>query len=380
MTDARARIALVTRSWGGDDDAPSITRLIAGAFAIHGEVEIVHVCETETPSVANESVFVVHKVPLIGAQPVRAAIALAATEIGGYGDLPEAVIGLLERWEGTAPSAPDVLRSIAPDVVVLVGPSHPFDVASIGVFGSRSPRVVFIPMTGRSGIPESERFGALIDTADVVVSVHPGEHRDLALRFGDPNAIVPLDVALPLNRNATDQGLFGVGWFGPYVVLIRRFPADGGRYVHSVTHDVMRGALGKVAVAEVDGTRWRISDDENTAELPVNPTRVNLWRLMANATTTIDLRPPDLFGREAIESMMLGTPVIVPEGSAAMEHVAVANGGLWYRNFGEVLDTARVLRDEQTRAWLGAQGRVYAESHHGDMDGFVARIGALAGL
>jgi hypothetical protein len=142
---------------------------------------------------------------------------------------------------------------------------------------------------------------------------------------------------------------------------------------------VLRGALGRVAVAEVDGTKWRISDAENTAELPVNPTRVNLWRLMANGLMTVDVRPAELFGREAIESMMLGTPVLVPDGSAAKAHVAAADGGLWYRDLGEILDAARAMSAEPTRLALGRQGRQYAEARHGDMDGFVARMGALIG-
>jgi hypothetical protein len=378
MSGPRPRIALVTRSWGGDDDACSITRLVAGALALHGDVDILDLRDTESGSVTSESVFTVHTVPLVGAHPVRAAIALAATEAGGHPHLPQSVVGLLERWEGSAPSVPDLLDEIAPQIIVLAGSSQPFDLDHLGLLSDvERPRVVFIPMTGRAGIPDSIRFSALIEASDVCISIHPGEDRDLKSEFGSQIAIVPLDLALPLNRSATNQGLFGVGWFGPYVVLIRRFPANGGRYLDSVTHDVMRGALGKIAVAEVDGTKWRISDHLNTAELPVNPTRVNLWRLMANGMMTVDLRPPDILGREALESMMLGTPVIVPDRSAAMEHTAAANGGLWYRNPGEVLDSARALCDEPLRAALGSQGRAYAVDRHGEMDAFVAHIGGL---
>ena len=375
MTSLRPRIAIVTRTWGGDGDAPSIARLVAGALATRGDVDVVHLCDIKEVRVTTESIFTVHSVPLFDAQPVRSAIVLAAVEEGDGRGVPASVTNLLDRWEGDAPSTPDVLADIDPTSVLFVGSSQPYDLSRIG-----AARSVFIPMTGRSGIPESERFAALVDAADVVASIHPGEQRDLLASFGDRSTIAPLDVALPLNRNATDQGLFGVGWFGRYVVVIRRFPADGGRYAHSVTHDLMRGALGNIAVAEVDGTKWRIADDQNTAELPVNPTRVNLWRLMANAAVTIDLRPPDVFGRETVESMMLGTPVVVPSGSAAMEHAAAASGGVWYDNLGEVLDAARAVCEEPIHTALGRQGRAYAESHHGDMDAFVARIAALAGV
>ncbi|HWD23919.1 MAG TPA: hypothetical protein VG368_00500 [Acidimicrobiales bacterium] len=381
MSARRQRIALVAQAWGGEGDAASLTRLVAGALALHGDVDVLHLCEVAEVTVTRESVFIVHAIPLIGAHPVRAAIALAASEAGGHPDLPRSVVGLLERWEGSAPSVPQVLAGIAPDAVVLAGSSQPFDLECLRAPGDVGrPRVVFLPMTGRAGVPESDRFATLVDACDALISIHPGEDRALRARFAHRVAVEPLDVALPLNRSATSQGLFGVGWFGEYVLLLRRFPAEGGRYAHSVTHDVLRESLGEIAVAEVDGMKWRISDHLNTAELPVNPTRVNLWRLMANGLMTVDLRPPDILGREAIESMMLGTPVVVPDGSAAMEHAAAGNGGLWYRNLGEALDAARALRDDSLRAAFGNQGATYAKAHHGDTGAFVSRLGGLLGL
>ena len=162
------------------------------------------------------------------------------------------------------------------------------------------------------------------------------------------------------------------------MVAIRRFPADGPRFSRSATHEILRSSLPGISVAEVDGTRWRIADAENTVELPVNPTRVNLWRLMAHGLATIDLRPPGPFGREAIESMLLATPVVVPDESAAMEHVAAASGGLWYRDAGELLDAVRIIvGDDGLRHQLGQQGQAYAIAHHGDMADFVTRTDDL---
>jgi glycosyltransferase involved in cell wall biosynthesis len=224
-----------------------------------------------------------------------------------------------------------------------------------------------------------DRVRRLVALADGIGTLHPGEARAVAQVFPErADAIVPIDLALNLNRSATEQGLFGVGWFGRFVVAIRRFPAEGPRFERSVTHEILRSALTDISVAEVDGTRWRITDAENTVELPVNPTRVNLWRLMAHGLATVDLRPPGPFGRESIESMLLGTPVVVPDGSAAMEHVAAASGGLWYRDAGELLDAVRiVVSDEALRRQLGHQGQTYATAHHGDMSDFVARTNNL---
>jgi glycosyltransferase involved in cell wall biosynthesis len=88
----------------------------------------------------------------------------------------------------------------------------------------------------------------------------------------------------------------------------------------------------------------------------------------------VDVRPPGPLGREALESMMFGTPVIVPEGSAGAEHAAAGNGGLWYRDHGELLDAVRALTFGPLRVKLAASGRRYATAHHGDVPGFVDRV------
>ena len=75
--------------------------------------------------------------------------------------------------------------------------------------------------------------------------------------------------------------------------------------------------------------------------------------------------------------MMLGTPVVVPDASAAMEHAAVAGGGLWYRNSGELLGAVSALMDGQLRYRLAAQGKEYATAVHGQMDNFVSRMTGL---
>jgi hypothetical protein len=160
--------------------------------------------------------------------------------------------------------------------------------------------------------------------------------------------------------------------------LIRRFPASAPRFERAVTHELLRSVLGDIAIAEVDGSKWRVTDFINTAQLPVNPTRVNLWRLMAHAQFTVDLRPPGPFGREAIESMLFSSPPIVPEGSAAHAHVEAANGGLWYRTPGEVLDLASTLiDDDELLSRLRSNGLRYSVTHHEEMAAFVARTNAV---
>ena len=106
MSRDRPRIAVVTRTWGGEGDGPAISRLIAGALALHGETEIVHLSDEAVLRTTRDSVFDVHTVPLVGAHPARAAIALAAASVGAPGAPPRSVLALLDRWEGEAPAVP----------------------------------------------------------------------------------------------------------------------------------------------------------------------------------------------------------------------------------------------------------------------------------
>lgn len=383
MTVSHApHVVLVTRHFGDVlDERAALSRLLAGALARRARVSIVHLVDhldADEPAVVDDSVFTVHRALVSGTAALRAGIVRVALSGARVPAPARAGAALLERLGGDAPSAAPLVSRLKPDAIVLVGCDQPFDVEeSLGRAG-RGARLTLLPLLGTDRPDEVLRAEPLLARADAVASVHPGEHAVLARALaGQGRDVVPLDLALPLNRGAARHRLFGVRWFGRYVVLLRAFPGGGARHLRHITHEYLHNILGHVAVAEVDDGRWRITDGDHHLLLPVNPTRVNLWRLMEHATATIDLRPPGPIGREAIESMLLKTPVVVPEGSAAHAHVAAANGGLWYRDIGECLDAARILLDRPLRDRLGVQGERYATAHHGDSASFVERATRL---
>lgn len=77
-----------------------------------------------------------------------------------------------------------------------------------------------------------------------------------------------------------------------------------------------------------------------------------------------------MIGRESLESLLLGTPIVVPEGTVAAEHAELANGGLWYRDYHELFAAARaLLADRSLRDALGEQGRSWAEAVWEDQAG-----------
>ena len=381
VTD-RPLVAFVTTHWGdGDDEATATTRLLAGAVARHAQVEVLHLVAPEAAGPPRaDSVFRVHPVPLVGARPLRGGVlqaALAGTARGAEAAVaPAAVAAVLRGDEGDAPGLVDLLVRLRPHSVVLAGRHQPIEPAILGRRGRPgAPRVVVLPFTASPAQLAGAPLARLLERADAVAYLHPGERAAL-VSLGHER-LAPLDLALPLNRGAVAHTLFGLRFFGRYVLLVRSFPSGGPRLRRSVTHEVLRHVLGDVSVAEVDGDRWRVSDGEGTLQLPVSPTRVNLWRLMAHAEATIDLRPPGPFGREALESMLLRTPVVVPEPSAAMAHAKAAGGGLWYRDVGELFDATRAVLDPGLRARLAAQGAAYAVRHHGQVHDFVARARSL---
>ncbi len=102
---------------------------------------------------------------------------------------------------------------------------------------------------------------------------------------------------------------------------------------------------------------------------------------MARAEAMVDIRPQGPLGRDAIETLRFGTPVVVPDGSVAAEHAAASNGGLWYRNHGEMMAClSTLLNNPELSEGLGASGQSWAEHYHGDTDTFVeAAIGLVLG-
>lgn len=377
----RPAVALLTARWGeGNDEAVATTRLLAGALSRSAGVEVVHLLsgdQASTTAVRTEadSIFKVHRAPVAGARPLLAGVVHAALGQAGALRPPTAAQPLLRHLAGQAPALGGLLERIAPRAVLLVGHRLPVTTDLLARRGAPgSPRVVVVPCTASTALLSDASLAHLLERADAIAYLHPGE-RDALAALGHER-LVALDLALPLNRRAVAHPLFGIRFFAPYVLLLRSFPPGGARFRRSLTHELAIRRLGR-SVAEVDGDRWRVSDAEGTLPLPVTPTRVNLWRLMAHAELTIDLRPGGPLGREALESMLLGTPVVVPEGSAAMAHAQAAGGGLWYRDLGELLDAATALLDPALGARLGAQGEAYATAHHGQIDDFVDRVRSL---
>jgi len=395
----QGHLAIITPMWGEDEtESISVIRLVAGALARHFRIDIIHLDPAASmPETLRDSVFDIHRFPVVLQDRQQETLLRIALGLDSLDDeIPDC---LTSRIDGRAFVDGDInacLDELAPQVILLIGSAHPFDLQQLRANHDR--RIIFMPLGERVSLTKDRSVTTIMEIADMVIASDPGELRRFELAFPERvGSVVPLDLALSVNRGATGDTLFGVRFFQPFVLMIRRFGSEASAREGSVTHAIVTSVAGTVergqipeqnwrttddvipdvlpiSVAEVDGEQWRLSDNVNMLPLPVNPSRVNLWRLMAHALFTIDLRPATAFGREAIESMMFDSPIIVPDDSAAKEHVQAANAGLWYRNNGELLDAVRVLSDRSIREQFARNGRAYVDAHHSNLDDFVERI------
>ncbi len=97
-------------------------------------------------------------------------------------------------------------------------------------------------------------------------------------------------------------------------------------------------------------------------------------RLMAWAQVTVDLQPGDLFARRCLESLLYGTPIVVPQISRASEHAERGRSGLWFANAPELTWCVEAMFDPPIRDALSSQGLAYAETHFGSTDRFIDRV------
>jgi len=84
------------------------------------------------------------------------------------------------------------------------------------------------------------------------------------------------------------------------------------------------------------------------------------------ATVVVCPSPYESLSLLALESLSVGTPVLVNARSAVLvEHATRSNGGLWYADRDEFVEALKLLvGDEQMRRALGRNGRDYVRRNY----------------
>ena len=101
---------------------------------------------------------------------------------------------------------------------------------------------------------------------------------------------------------------------------------------------------------------------------------------MAWARVTVDLRPGTLFARRCVDSLLYGTPIVVPHDSRAREHAERGRGGLWFADPGELTWCVEALLEPEVHDSFARQGQAYAEEEYGSTDRFIDRVLEGCGL
>jgi len=91
-------------------------------------------------------------------------------------------------------------------------------------------------------------------------------------------------------------------------------------------------------------------------------------RMMAYEAAEVTLAPgpDDLLGQPVLESLAVGTPVLVSaRNDAAVQLCRRAGGGLYYANREEFVEALQLMMtNTQLRERLGDSGRQYIRQHH----------------
>ena len=338
MTVARlpGRIAVLCGRWGRPDDETSVAvRGIAGAASRVVDVDVL--------------------VP----GPLGAVVADGAFDVLGVG---EPVAG--RRWpHAVEPVEP--VRGRAAYGAVLVEDADEEAVSAVRRLRPEPRLVRLEPGDGARRRATSTAGGTGPDT---VLCVSMG---------GAAAGVDRVGLHLPVNPLAAQQPHLELGPARDYVLVLTDRGADvvaaqpAPRIAWLVARFPRRSF---VSVENAIATVWRSRSP--VARFGVH-SRMDLWRLVAHARATVDLRPGPLFARECVESLRYGVPVIVPAGTSAAR--LAADGGLVFDDLPRLFDAVDAIADDRERTALARRGHVVVEEWYGDPGRFVQRVGAALG-
>lgn len=311
-TDNRSVIFL-SASWRNQtSELAFVTRALAGAASRMGTVNIV------TPMTEG----------LVEADGAFDVLGVGTAEDGGW---PAA-----DRWPGSIDARCWVVDEVDPSARALVERYAP-------------SRFAF------SVAPTAEGDGAHL--------------RDLGLVATDGNGLGP---HVPINPLAAQHRHMGLGFTGYILVLTDR---SGDPAVDPPTPFVgwLTSRFYDEHVIVIEGGTAAVWKGRALRGVITVDTRTDLWRLLAHAQMTVDLAPGEIIARESIESLRLGTPVVVPDATVATAH-AHGGGGLVFADEGEMLAGVETLLDRNARDSFSKEGSRYADAVYGDPARFVKKL------
>jgi hypothetical protein len=381
-TGTRPVVAILATHWESRSEEGWITRQVAGALACAADVHVI-TPEGDVAGAWVDSVFCLHRLatPVDPLAEVRRDLLIegfsAHTSVERTG-VPDEVAGLLDQglvepWR----DATEVLSVVGPDLILIAGHQNVGALTAVDR-SSLEADLVLLALASDDDAVAFPHFDHIVERCTSVLAVTESERSSIADHHGNPGKVHRIGAPLSANSSVLGEPNTWVGDNETIVVvtevgtdadheetelarLIRlQFPDNPVGVIHTDAFDAWhQGRLNR---------GWAVQRSSDLA------------RLMAWARVTVDLHPGKLFARRSVDSLLYGTPIVVPADSRAREHAARGRGGLWFADPAELTWCIDALLESPVHDSFARQGRAYAEEEYGSTERFIERVVDSCGL
>jgi hypothetical protein len=379
-------VAVVAQGYGNPwSEEHLLTRRLAGTLACSAEVDLL--LPAGQRSVDRDGAVRILRFPavpldpprreawrlaLLGAAASRYALPSLGRVIGPTEGLP--AFGeeeLIYSEGGYSPELNEHLRNGEYELVVVVGyhsPGAHWGVASL----PDDQRIVVVPAAGNTATLGLAAHNELFERAERILVCTERERGAIADRIGADRSDKIENIGFLIGVNALARTTQPYDWAeGDWVVVMGNWFESSPEPLTEWAEDLQKRHGLSLRIVGVGAERHQLGVVRSVS-------RLDMWRWVTRARALFDPTPDRLLGRDVLEAMLFGTPVLVPDwGGATREHAELADGGLWYRSKEEFLAVAGALRDRDLWEALSAQSQAYAEQNFADPDRFIKRIAEL---
>jgi hypothetical protein len=378
----RPLVAVLVAHWETTTEQGWITRQVAGALACLADVHVV-TPDGKVAGPAADGTFRLHRLatPIDPATELRRDLLVDA--LSHTGPVRGTVMplelsalideGLIDPWR----SADEVLTALQPDLIVIAGHQNVGALAAVDRSAPATP-ISLVALGTELHSLAFPSFDRLFDRAASVLTVTENERLTILRSHDGADRVHRIGAPLAANPSALSEPNTWVG-ATDYILVVTGAGSEEDHVETELSRLLrLRFPDNPVGIAHRDSfcawhqgrlnQGWAIERSSDMA------------RLMAWARVTVDLRPGRLFARRCVDSLLYGTPIVVPHDSRAREHAERGQGGLWFTNPSELTWCVEALLDPTTRDTFSAQGRDYAEEEYGSTDRFIERVATGCGL
>ncbi|MGH9028714.1 MAG: hypothetical protein ACRDV4_03775 [Acidimicrobiales bacterium] len=379
------RVAVLTPVWGGRDETSWVIRQVAGALACSAEVHVITPGGNE-PGLRGDGVFSVHELATVDpetekrrgiilqavrqSEPRGAGLRSQGTDTSAHLELrklyDELSTELDDPWEG----ASEVIAAVQPDLLVLVDHRQ---LCALEALQRGAPEVpmMLLPVTHDLDTHDVAVFGPVFERSRVALCVTDSQHSAVR-QLGGPGWARFVGLPVPVNSSVRREPNAFVG-HTDYILVLSDSPmkTENPDPLRELLR--LRFAPHRIAISGPDRFVVYQGGIRMHTEPAARPGS-DLMRLIAWARVTVDLHPGRLIARECLNSMLYGTPVVVPSDSVARHHAELGSGGLWFDSASELLGCVETVLRPDVREVLGRQGQSYASERYGSSASFTERV------